>query len=225
MLYLQASPSLTCMESIKTCFSKYCTFTGRARRSEFWYFLIFCHVVAYIFAIIFVIILFLAIIKKVKRHNGRYYDDDDYYYEQASPAGLVISILLLMISELALLIPIISVSVRRLHDTGRSGCFYFLNFLPFGFLCLLIFYIEDSQQEMNEYGPSPKYFRMQDGGVVNNQIIPVGGMIPPNPAYPQAYPQYGIYPQAQEPPVQQNLYQAPAPMNPQLEAPMVSNNV
>ena len=72
---------------------------------------------------------------------------------------------------------------------------------------------------MNEYGPSPKYFRMQDGGVVNNQIIPVGGMIPPNPAYPQAYPQ------AQEPTVQPNLYQAPPPMNPQLATPMVSNNV
>ena len=134
-------------------------------------------------------------------------------------------IIFILILELVLCIPLLSMSIRRLHDTGKSGCFYLLNCLPCGSLCLLFFYIEDSQQEMNEYGPSPKYFRMQGEGVINNQIIPVAGMVPPNPAYPQAYPQYPLYPQAQQPPVQQNLYQAPAPMDPQLATPMVSNNV
>ena len=49
-------------------------------------------------------------------------------------------------------------SVRRLHDTGKSGWFILLGLIPFvGGIILLIFFCMDSQPETNEYGPSPKY--------------------------------------------------------------------
>ena len=165
---------------------------------------------------------FIIIFDEVNRHHTKKYDDEDYEH---SVAGMAITIVIFVILELVLCIPLLSMSIRRLHDTGKSGFFYFLNCLPCGSLCLLFFYIEDSQQGMNEYGPSPKYLGVQNGGVggvVNNQMIPVQGMVVPNAAYPMAYPQY---PQAQEPTVQPNLYQAPPPINPQLATPMVSNNV
>ena len=54
-------------------------------------------------------------------------------------------------------IPGITVAVRRLHDTGRTGWWLLLVFLPFiGHIILLIFYIIDSEPGSNEYGPNPK---------------------------------------------------------------------
>ena len=58
---------------------------------------------------------------------------------------------------LAQLLPAISVTVRRLHDTGKSGWWYWIAFVPFvgGFL-LLAFCCFDSQPGENAYGPNPK---------------------------------------------------------------------
>lgn len=59
---------------------------------------------------------------------------------------------------LGVLLPSIAVAIRRLHDTDRSGWWLLLVFIPIiGWLVLLYFYIQDSQPEPNQYGPSPKY--------------------------------------------------------------------
>lgn len=56
----------------------------------------------------------------------------------------------------ALLLPTIAVSVRRLHDIGKSGWYYFLNLIPLiGSLILFVMYVQDSKP-YNVYGPSPK---------------------------------------------------------------------
>ena len=58
---------------------------------------------------------------------------------------------------LAVLIPSIAVSVRRLHDTGRNGKWLLLAFVPLiGMIVLLVFMVQDSQQGENQYGPNPK---------------------------------------------------------------------
>lgn len=58
---------------------------------------------------------------------------------------------------LVVLVPSIAVSVRRLHDTGRSGWWMLLNFLPvLGTIVLIVFFIFDSEEGTNEYGPYPK---------------------------------------------------------------------
>ena len=58
---------------------------------------------------------------------------------------------------LVVLIPSIAVSVRRLHDTGRSGWWMLLNFLPvLGTIVLIVFFVFDSEEGTNEYGPNPK---------------------------------------------------------------------
>ena len=57
---------------------------------------------------------------------------------------------------LGLLIPSISICARRLHDTGRSGWWQLILFIPLlGVIVLLIFMVLDSDEE-NEYGPDPK---------------------------------------------------------------------
>jgi len=61
-----------------------------------------------------------------------------------------------LIAALALLLPGLSVAIRRLHDTGRSGWWILIGIIPLiGFIVLLIFYLEDSHAETNEYGPPP----------------------------------------------------------------------
>jgi len=59
---------------------------------------------------------------------------------------------------LALLIPSIAVTIRRLHDTGKSGWFLLIALIPLiGSLVMLFFMVSDSDRETNDYGASPKY--------------------------------------------------------------------
>jgi len=58
---------------------------------------------------------------------------------------------------LAVLVPSIAVSVRRLHDTNRTGWWVLIGLIPLiGAIILLIFYVQDSQPGDNQYGPNPK---------------------------------------------------------------------
>jgi uncharacterized membrane protein YhaH (DUF805 family) len=55
---------------------------------------------------------------------------------------------------LGLIIPFIAVSVRRLHDTGRSGAWFLLGFVPFGGFVLLYFYTQPGEPHDNRHGPA-----------------------------------------------------------------------
>ena len=60
------------------------------------------------------------------------------------------------IFNLALLIPSLSIAARRLHDTGRTGWWQLIIFIPLiGVIVLLVFLVQDSHGE-NDYGPNPK---------------------------------------------------------------------
>jgi uncharacterized membrane protein YhaH (DUF805 family) len=107
---------------------KYAVFSGRARRKEYWYFALFSFIIAFV----------LGFIEGFSTGNN--------YSVIANLYGL------------AVFLPGLAVSVRRLHDTGRSGWWIFIWFIPIiGFIWLLILYFTDSQRETNNYGPSPKY--------------------------------------------------------------------
>ena len=122
---------MTLSDSIKVCLDKYATMQGRAPRSEYWWFVFFNWLVFIVVAVIFGLIG-LAI-------NG---------YE-----GAIITIGVgYPLVCLALLIPNICVIVRRLHDTGHSGFWYFITLVPLiGGVWFLYLMIKDSDDE-NEYG-------------------------------------------------------------------------
>jgi uncharacterized membrane protein YhaH (DUF805 family) len=109
---------------------KYAVFSGRARRKEYWMFTLFNVLISIVLAIVDRVLGF--------GENGG-----------TGPLGALYS--------LAVLIPSLAVSVRRLHDTGRSGWWLLLGLVPcVGFIVLLIFMVQDSQPGANEYGPNPK---------------------------------------------------------------------
>ena len=107
---------MTFGESITVCLrQKYADFTGRASRSEFWWFMLFNLLVS------------LA----------------------AQAIHPVASVLV----TLALLLPVCSVAVRRLHDVGRNGWWLLINLVPLiGFLVLLFWNVQPSEPRDNAWG-------------------------------------------------------------------------
>jgi uncharacterized membrane protein YhaH (DUF805 family) len=80
------------------------------------------------------------------------------YWESGSGGAGWVTLLLLLV----LLIPSISLCVRRLHDAGYSGAWYFVQFLPFiGWIWLLILLVQPSQRLANQYGPGPDDIYLQ----------------------------------------------------------------
>jgi uncharacterized membrane protein YhaH (DUF805 family) len=122
---------LNMMGWVKEVLRKYATFEGRARRKEFWYFALFCLIAGVGLAFIDVTL-------------GTYSPETGF--------GLLSGIF-----GLALLIPYISVTVRRLHDTDRSGWWWWISLIPLvGGIVLLVFMVLDSTPGANRYGPNPK---------------------------------------------------------------------
>ena len=159
----QVNPSITFADSIKICFKKYKDFTGRARRSEFWYFYLLCVVIGFTLGMIS-----LAFLER-KYYSSYYYTS--YYYEYSS--GYYVYLFFMLIIEVILLIPLLAASTRRLHDIGRPGSLNFLFIVPFGIFCLWYFWAIDSQSGANIFGPSVKYNLSQNDQLINNPGVAV----------------------------------------------------
>jgi len=153
------------MEAVKTCFSKYFDFKGRARRSEYWWFYLFTIIGSVLTSII---------------------DSVIFGLESATNGGVIS-----LIFSLAVIIPTISAAARRLHDTNRSGWWQLLPLAPLLLLVLggaiiagvgesarsatiilviggviamiatvillIVWYATDGHQNDNRFGPNPKY--------------------------------------------------------------------
>ena len=114
---------------------QYAAFNGRARRSEYWYFLLF--------NVIFLFVaMFLDNILGTTFQMG----------SQPFPYGYVY-----VLYSLAVFLPGLAVLVRRLHDVGKSGWWVFMALLPIvGAIWLLVLLFTDSVPGENKYGPNPK---------------------------------------------------------------------
>ncbi|MFP7673161.1 DUF805 domain-containing protein [Marivita sp. S0852] len=122
---------MTFQDAIKTCFSKYATFTGRAQRSELWWF-----------------VLFLLIVNTVLSFV------DSAIFGQ-TVEGQTISVLGGLFS-LGVFLPSVAVGVRRLHDLDKSGWWYLLVFIPLiGALILVYFFVQKGSDGPNQFGPDP----------------------------------------------------------------------
>jgi uncharacterized membrane protein YhaH (DUF805 family) len=125
--------------SIKSVLGNYANFSGRARRSEYWWWILAVMVT-------FGVIYGVAATGVSTSADG-----------QASVGAIAwLFYVIGGVLGLALFIPNIAVAIRRLHDVGQSGWMYLLALVPFGGLVLLYFFLKDSQPGANQYGPSPK---------------------------------------------------------------------
>ena len=110
---------------------KYAVFEGRARRREYWFYVLFWIIIA-------------VVLNVVDRMLGMY--NAEY---GVGPLGGIF--------WLGTLLPSLAVGARRLHDTGRSGWWLLIGLIPLiGAIVLIVFFVMDSQPGTNQYGPNPK---------------------------------------------------------------------
>ena len=121
---------------LKVVKDNYANFAGRARRKEYWMFVLF----NIIFAIVAMIIDNIA---------GTTFDLMPGYH---LPYGWIY-----LLYALAVILPSLAVCVRRLHDVGKSGWWIFIGLIPLvGAIWLLVLACTEGNPGDNVYGPSPK---------------------------------------------------------------------
>jgi uncharacterized membrane protein YhaH (DUF805 family) len=136
--------------SITTVFGKYATFSGRASRPEFWWWILFLIIVGFVFNVI-------DAVTGLRYGAG---STDFTFNGQTVPLTNTGFGVLSTIWSLAVLLPYLGVTVRRLHDAGHSGWWLLWGYLLalvccIGFIILLVFMLQPSQQGDNKYGPPP----------------------------------------------------------------------
>lgn len=121
--------------AVSTCFQKYVVFSGRARRSEFWWWQVF-----------YVVVLGIAF--GADNLLGWHYTPKD----SAVGVGWLYTVAFVFLA-----LPSLAVLFRRLHDTGRSGWWWVLSWICcVGEILLLVFCISRGTQGPNQYGPDPQ---------------------------------------------------------------------
>ena len=194
---------MTFTQAVRSVLSSYATFSGRAQRSEYWWFYLFTILVAIMTSVIDAVL-------------------DTAFNNDIGIVGTITS--------LALLLPTLAVTARRLHDTGRTGWWMLIFVIPLGAsivvgfaavfaiafstdanstpevaaiallaVCLLlliagtitmiVFLCRDSNPEANKYGPSPKPHTLPTGP---NDYYPPNEHGTPY-GYPQQPPANGSY--------------------------------
>jgi uncharacterized membrane protein YhaH (DUF805 family) len=116
-------------EAVRSAFSKFATFSGRARRAEYWWFTLFCALASVVLSILDATLL---------GHGG----------PQSGPFDGLWSLIAFL--------PSLSVMVRRLHDVNRSGWWFWIVLIPLvGALILLWWMIKPGDAGDNDFGPDP----------------------------------------------------------------------
>lgn len=110
---------------------KFATFTGRARRKEYWLFILLNYVVLFVLAVI---------------------DNILGTTMQDLPYGFIT-----LLYSLVLMIPLLALNVRRMHDLGKSGWWLFITLVPFvGGIWYFVLTVTAGEKGDNQYGPDPK---------------------------------------------------------------------
>ncbi|MBE6989196.1 MAG: DUF805 domain-containing protein [Ruminococcaceae bacterium] len=118
-------------EAVTSAIHNYANFSGRARRSEFWWFNL---------CVVAVSIVLESLAAGL---------------HSSLMSGLMNGLTALF--GVAVLVPGLALIWRRLHDTGRSGAMFLCCLIPLvGWILVLVWFCQDSQPGDNQYGPNPK---------------------------------------------------------------------
>lgn len=120
------SDANTFLGALKDGFARYVDFKSRSTRSQFWWWTLWSLIIDVVTGFI----------------------DGDLWTGNFGPVNLLVSV--------AIFLPSLAVGIRRLHDTGRSGWWYLLIFLPIiGWIILLVFFCTKTQEQANQWGLPP----------------------------------------------------------------------
>ena len=157
-------------QAIKSGFSNYVNFKGRARRSEYWFWFLLNFIIG---SVLLTIAIVLGGISAFSNYNN-VEESVMKFMVTALPIFIMYALWIL-----AVFLPSIAVTVRRLHDTGKSGLYLLVYFVPLvlsfvagsvsvvlgiivlllqvaGSIAIFVFMLFDSQAGTNKYGDNPK---------------------------------------------------------------------
>jgi uncharacterized membrane protein YhaH (DUF805 family) len=118
--------------AVSSVLSKYVGFQGRARRSEYWWWALASFLIALVAEVL------------------------DRFVDPAPPGAVLYLGLIYKLTALALFLPSLAVGVRRLHDTDRSGFWFFIALVPIvGAILLLVWFCMKGTSGTNRFGPDP----------------------------------------------------------------------
>jgi len=124
------------LDAVKTVFGKYAVFSGRASRSEYWWWVLFVAIVSMVTQIV----------------DGAVLAPAMGFQAFQEGAGQPLS----MIFSLGVLLPGLGVSVRRMHDIDRSGWWLLIAFVPLvGILLLIYWFVQTGTTGTNRFGADP----------------------------------------------------------------------
>ncbi|MFT3901471.1 MAG: DUF805 domain-containing protein [Gordonia sp. (in: high G+C Gram-positive bacteria)] len=125
--------------AVKRGFQKFATFSGRASRREFWWWTLG---IALVTAVLYVPLLILVL-----------NNPDDPTSGSAGPVVFILAALL-FVFLIATIIPSLAITVRRLHDAGFSGWYFFLHFIPLiGSLIVVALCFQATSPQAARFGP------------------------------------------------------------------------
>jgi uncharacterized membrane protein YhaH (DUF805 family) len=134
-------------KAIASGFKKCVTFSGRASRSEYWYWWLFS------------ILMFTAVSMLMEVPIGDPYTDvvlGRSYVAIQPPIFFYIRWFITPVVCLAILVPGLSVSIRRLHDVNHRGWWVIIYFIPYlGVIILLLWFCDKGTQGINRFGADP----------------------------------------------------------------------
>lgn len=158
-------------EAFGTCMRKYADFSGRARRSEYWWFVLAVWLISFPFGFALVVTFMVAaedffdLLEVGKTPTWRQFVDNVEWDKLARPGALWGLVLLVFLS------PMMAAAVRRLHDIGLSGWWLLIVLFPMiGSAILLVMFVIDGQTRENGWGPDLKA-----------EERPLWGRVPPTP--------------------------------------------
>lgn len=128
---------------------KYAQFNGRSTRSEFWYFMLASYLILIVLGLVMGLVAYLT----------------------GDTSGIFwVFFGLFCIFGLALMIPMIAISIRRLHDSGRSGWWYLACMIPYiGTVIYIVLMCLDTEAGTNQYGPNP--FELHSGDDISGHLV------------------------------------------------------
>ncbi len=145
---------LNCVDSYLNSLKNYINFDGRTSKNEYW-----CFFLSHIFLTFFLLVFYGVFTAYAK-----------------SKAFAFIITFLCYFYFLFMILPLLSATVRRLHDSGTKGEYIFVGLVPFfGTISLFVLLCKDSEQKDNQYGPLTQY-----GSLIPNSPM---ALLNTNPQY------------------------------------------
>ena len=131
-------PGASFGEAVKRFFQRYAQFSGYASRSEYWWVALFNGLIG--LGLYFLLFMVIGL--------GAAADGSSDDAGTGTGIGMIIVMLLYFAYAIAIFIPGLAIAVRRLHDTGKSGLWLLIAFIPGAAIVLLVFYCLESRPDL-----------------------------------------------------------------------------